>query len=283
MSWGFLYLGDIGRAENVIESNLEIAIRGGNVKSARRIFGYQSLIKCHMMDFEDVRDDCERVLRDENWSFDDGQPSDIALPPTDWRLCSILAAFAEVGLGNHPKGLKSLLEIERRIDTQPLVLDWYWRFWLDWGLVNAFLGVGDLSAAQSHAKKFVTCAEETGERTWRALALDASARVELALGALDKAIHFVERAIETMRGYETPLADWRVHQTAATAYEVLGELYLQMKHSRLSKTTRAKLSASLPKGHRLRATFEAGTAFAATPRLGGRASNEPFRALQEPP
>jgi DNA-binding winged helix-turn-helix (wHTH) protein/tetratricopeptide (TPR) repeat protein len=271
MAFAFLYLGDIGRAAHVLESNLEIAIRGGNVKSARRIFGYQGLIKCHMMDFEGARDDCERVLHDANWSSDGGQTSDIDLPPTDWRLRSILAAFAEVGLGNHYTGLKSLLEIERRIEEQPLVLDWYYRSWLDWGLVNALLGVGDLSAAQSHAKKFVAGAEQTEERTWRALALDARARVELALGAPHSAIDFVERAIETMRGYETPLADWRVHQTAAIAYEALGESYLQTKHSRLSKTTRAKLSASLPKGHRLRATFEAGTAF--TPMMGGRASN----------
>jgi tetratricopeptide (TPR) repeat protein len=51
MAWAFLYLGDIGRAAHVLESNLEIAIRGGNVKIARRISGFQSVIKCHVMDF----------------------------------------------------------------------------------------------------------------------------------------------------------------------------------------------------------------------------------------
>jgi DNA-binding winged helix-turn-helix (wHTH) protein len=273
IAWAFLYSGDVGSAAHVLESNLEIANRGENVKTARRISGFQSVIKCHMMDFEAVIQDCERILYDENWSLDGGQPSDIALPPMDWRLRSILAAFAEVGLGNHSKGLIALLAIEREIKKQPLVLDWFWRPWLDWGLVNALLGMNDLSAAQSRAKEFVASAEQTEERTWRALALDASARVELALGAPHRAIDFVERAIETMRGYETPLADWRVHQTAAAAYEALGESYLQMKHSTLSKTTRAKLSASLPNGHRLSATFEAGTAFITTLRMGDRVFN----------
>ena len=58
------------------------------------------------------------------------------------------------------------------------------------------------------------------------------------------------KALQRMEGYEVPLADWRVHATAAELHKLLRNRALADKHRALSRATIMKLVDSLPTDHR---------------------------------
>ena len=71
-----------------------------------------------------------------------------------------------------------------------------------------------------------------------------------------EALEVIAKALAATKGFETPLADWRVHATAAVAYRVIGNPQLASRHAHLAATTRRQLVESLPPRHRLRTLFE---------------------------
>jgi hypothetical protein len=82
--------------------------------------------------------------------------------------------------------------------------------------------------------------------------------VALEGGTADEAVNVVEKALAATKGFETPLADWRVHATAAVAYRTTGNLPLASRHADLGSAARQRLAESLPQEHRLRRLFESG-------------------------
>ena len=88
----------------------------------------------------------------------------------------------------------------------------------------------------------------TAERTWQALAWEVSSRVALAEGDLERAGHCIRRALTTIEGFELPLADWRVHATAADVYSRAGDIARAKQLRELSRTTILKLANSLSIG-----------------------------------
>jgi len=96
------------------------------------------------------------------------------------------------------------------------------------------------------------------ERTWQGFAWEMRARVACEQHDATHALRCVQHALDATRGYQTPLADWRIHRTAARANELAGDTQSAKRHAALSKTMKDALAATLPSGHRLRETFEAG-------------------------
>jgi len=62
-----------------------------------------------------------------------------------------------------------------------------------------------------------------------------------------------------MEGFDTPLAAWRVHATAADLAQRTGDAEKAMGHQKHSGATILRLANSLPSSHRLRATFLSAT------------------------
>jgi hypothetical protein len=58
-----------------------------------------------------------------------------------------------------------------------------------------------------------------------------------------------------MKGFEVPLAAWRVHATASQVYRYSGDRDLAEYHLALSRETIMKLANSLPAEEPLRQTF----------------------------
>ncbi|MGH9627142.1 MAG: hypothetical protein ACRD7E_02095, partial [Bryobacteraceae bacterium] len=54
--------------------------------------------------------------------------------------------------------------------------DWYWHMPLALGLTDLAMASGDVNLARIRSQEFLRVVEETEERTWKALAWDASAR-----------------------------------------------------------------------------------------------------------
>ena len=117
------------------------------------------------------------------------------------------------------------------------------------------LAKGDLPAARSEAERFLSVTLATAERTWQALAWEANARVAMALLDLDRARDCVANALTAMEGFEVPLAEWRVHATAAELYKSMQNSEDADHHRELSRATILKLADSLAAEEPLRKTF----------------------------
>jgi hypothetical protein len=112
-----------------------------------------------------------------------------------------------------------------------------------------------LILARSQAERFLQATLSTAERTWQALAWEASARVASADNDTKHADACIAQALSAMEGFEAPLAAWRVHATAADHYERVAATESAQRHRELSVATIRTLADSLPEGEPLRETF----------------------------
>jgi hypothetical protein len=197
------------------------------------------------MDFEGVREICTSILP----AF--GDPTS-----TPWRrLCRVLAAGAEAGLGKHESALEDLLVVQRDMAEHAVIHDWYSRLVLQSVLTDLLLAKGDLPRAREAGETFLAITGATAERTWQALAWEANARIALTSLDLYRAQECIAEGLSTMSGFEVPLAAWRVHATAADLSERLGDIAKAKHHRELSRAVVLELASSLHAEDSLRARF----------------------------
>jgi hypothetical protein len=77
------------------------------------------------------------------------------------------------------------------------------------------------------------------------------AREALASGDPVIALNRINSAFAATEGFETPLADWRLHRTAAAIHEARGDAGQADVHQRLFISTLERLSNSLPRGDQI--------------------------------
>jgi hypothetical protein len=123
------------------------------------------------------------------------------------------------------------------------------------GLSELWLAKGDLAQARVQGRTFLNAAMATAERTWQARAWETNARIAMAERDLPQAQLCVARALSTMEGFETPLAAWRVHATAANLAECLAKKELASYHREASCSIVSELADSLKPDQRMRNTF----------------------------
>jgi tetratricopeptide (TPR) repeat protein len=204
----------VGEALRTIGAEIALAEQNGDSYRAQTLHLYRAWVHFHALDFEGVLKICEPLL-----------PSvqDIARGP--WRrLCHILIGSAKTGLGKYASALKDFERARYEMDRQKVIHDWYWRMILESGATDLALVQGDLVRARSLAESFLRATLSTAERTWQALAWEASARVAAAGYDTEQAYACVAKALSTMEGFEVPLAAWRVHATAAGHHQRWGTL-----------------------------------------------------------
>jgi tetratricopeptide (TPR) repeat protein len=205
------------------------------------------------MDFEGVLRDCMPAAAS---PFERGAGRGTRILPPQRRIALIFCGLAEAILGNAVAALEYLRTAEGEMERQPVLMDWYWRLALDWGMVGALIANGDHDAAHLRAKCLCDLAAQTEERTWQALAWEARARAALACGAVSEAMADVAKALARCEGVTVPLAEWRVHATGASVFKAIGDAGQSGKHSRLGGAIRERLAGSLPEGDPLRSKFE---------------------------
>jgi hypothetical protein len=71
------------------------------------------------------------------------------------------------------------------------------------------------------------------------------ARASLNEGDLDNAVVHVEAAYSVTEGFETPLANWRLHRTAASVYEARGDTQRMAAARERCVEARARLAGSI--------------------------------------
>ena len=90
---------------------------------------------------------------------------------------------------------------------------------------------------------------------FKALAWEVNARIAMAVSEPEQAQDCRTKALTAMDGFEVPLAEWRVHATAAEFSELHGHSRAAKHHRELSRATVLRLAHSLPEDDPLRRTF----------------------------
>jgi tetratricopeptide (TPR) repeat protein len=253
--WTLLYLGDLGRAQHEFDRAIAMYGANGNQYGADTLTLYRCWVQFHALDFDAMLESCTQVLTETLA----GTAVRRSTLPAEQRLAILLKGLAHLGLGDTRIARVHLLDVMRRMDDEPVIFDWYWRLSLEWGLANLALIEGKLEEAMTHATRLVTLATSTEERTWHGLSWEVQARVALQLGAAADAVRCIDKAIAATQHFQTPLADWRIHHTASEAYSLIDDAATAARHAELAAAKKAALAGSLPAGHRLRDTLEAGS------------------------
>jgi hypothetical protein len=197
------------------------------------------------MDYTGARDLCDALL-----------PLVVDSARRPWRRFALtFAGWAEVGLHNHERAPEHLVAAKQEMDSHTVINDWYIRIMVQAAFTELRLAQGDLLRAVEEGEAFLKVACSTPERTWQALAWEANARIALAASELERARHCITKALTAMDGFEVPLAEWRVHATAAELSERSGRLEAARHHGGLACSTIQRLADSLSAGDPLRKTF----------------------------
>src|SRR6266851_1002916 len=245
LPWSLLFLGEWGEALRILAAEITLADKNGDRYRGQTLHLYRAWVHLHAMDFPGVLEICESILP----SLDEPERR-------PWRrFCFALTGSAEAASGRYEAAADHLTTARIEMDGRPVIHDWYCRMLLEQALTDAWLGKGDLKQARAEAQRFVAATLTTAERTWQALAWEASARVAMAEGDRGHARTCVDRAVAAMEGFEVPLAAWRVHASAAELERRLGNQRAAGRHRSLGRSTVLALANSLVDYERLRETF----------------------------
>jgi DNA-binding winged helix-turn-helix (wHTH) protein len=249
--WALFSSGEFGAALAEFDATIATCEKDGDLAAARSFKIYRGVFLFHAMDFEGVLQACGPMsgLVSDNVELAGG------VLPVERRIALIFCGLAEAGLGHGVVAMDYLRAAEAEMARQAVHLDWYWRLALEWGMVNALIAVGDNPTAVSRAGRLCDLAAQTDEQAWQALAWEARARSVLALGKGSEAMADVARALIACDGVTVPLAEWRVHATAAMVHKAAGDIPLATKHSCLGAAIRERLAGTLPQADPLQSTF----------------------------
>jgi len=245
LPWSLLFLGEWGEALRILAAEISLADKNGDRYRGQMMQLYRAWIHLHAMDFPGVLEICNSIL-----------PSFAEPARRPWRrFCLALTGSAEAASGRYGAAADHLNTARSEMDGQPVIHDWYCRMMLGQAFTDVWLAKGDLKQAGAEAERFVALTLATAERTWQALAWDASARVAMAGGDRHRARTAIDKALSSMEGFEVPLAGWRVHASAAELEGRRGSERAAGHHRSLSRATVLALANSLVDHERLRETF----------------------------
>jgi hypothetical protein len=230
-----LFGGEWTEALREAQAGIAMAEGNGEEDPLQTLRLCQAWVHLYAMDFGGVAAICKPLL---------ALPKETICSATR-RFCQVLAASAELGLGNNDQALQHLLGAEDEMARHTVVWDWYWRMPLESALTDAWLRKGDLTKARAHAEVLLNVTHGSGDPTWYALAWEAKAQVASADGNLPSALECIAKAAAAAEKVDIPLAAWRVHATGAELHRSAGNARLAARAQELSHATILKLANSL--------------------------------------
>jgi tetratricopeptide (TPR) repeat protein len=237
---GLVTSGDWGKALRVARNAVATAEKNENHNRKYALLLYQALPHLFAGDCTGALELCESALPGVQ------HPDQVMF----LHQALVMAGTALAGLGRYEPAGTFLSQARERIEAQPVQLSWYWKMPLQSALTDLSVQRGDLQQAQLEARRFVEISMATEERTWQALAWEASARVAFAGSDMPQAQDCIRKAIGVMQGFDLPVACWRVHSTAMQLFPQNAE-----EHQRQAAAGIQRLSESLKEFPQLQETF----------------------------
>lgn len=127
----------------------------------------------------------------------------------------LVSGLAQLSCGDPPGAARHLDALAERAAAHPALMEWALRLPLHLTRSECACADGDWQRAGAEADAAAALAAEPGERTYLALAHRARAAAALAARRIDAATVAITAAAGVLDGGETPLAAWRVWETAA--------------------------------------------------------------------
>jgi DNA-binding winged helix-turn-helix (wHTH) protein len=247
-AWAQLFLGELGRSMESFDEGMASFRENGDYFAARTLEVYRGWLLVYTMDYESIIEMYERFVPASNPTDRALEADPGALLPVQHRACIVLAGLAYIGLEDGVRAASLFAQARQQMDATPIMFDWYWRLATEWGTAEAATMAGDHRTARSRGEAFLKLALATEDRTWQALAWEVVARGALASGDPVIALDCINSAFAAAAGFETPLADWRLHRTAAAIHEARGDTEQAEVQQRRFASTLERLSNSLPRG-----------------------------------
>jgi tetratricopeptide (TPR) repeat protein len=220
----------------------------GNDYSSRVLQLIRGWFRTYVGDFDGAHDDCLAAAASDASHV----ASAPALDPHEYRIYLVVRGAAEVGARNFVRASELFAERDRLTAEAPVSLDWYWRLIAEYETVHLWLAAGEVDRAEEHARLLLKLTLQTSERTFQTLAWDALAQVAILQGNPLAALESIERALTISSEYETHLATWRVHATAARAYQMSGRVVDAATARELSARSSGRLLSTFAESHPLR-------------------------------
>jgi hypothetical protein len=183
-------------------------------------------------DFEGARAVCEQEFKRQDSQLGQG-------------LGLIVLGAAHLGLGEFDRALDLSSEINRQLDGRSILMDWILQMPFQLGWSECRLARGEIDLARREAERLCELAARPPERTYLALGHHLLAEIALAEGSLDRAEGELSTAFVALAGEDAPLAEWRVHVTAATLHGRRKHKAQAKRHLSQSAETLLRLKDSL--------------------------------------
>jgi DNA-binding winged helix-turn-helix (wHTH) protein/tetratricopeptide (TPR) repeat protein len=231
--WALLHHGELGQALDVLTDGLQVADRNGH-RAWARVFRFgMAWVHVQAFDFGNAQSLCERELE---------QPPE---PRLGQFLGQIILAMANLGLGERDNALQVLNEVVNHVERGDGLMDWILRMPLHLALAQCRLARGELASARRHAKQLCDFATQPPERTYLSLGWHMLAEITLSARDDAQAESELSKALATLEGAHCPLAEWRVHETAAALWTRRRQLAQAKRHRATSAATLERLIESL--------------------------------------
>ena len=213
-SWALLHLGQWGDALSLVNESILLAERNGHGTATTLLRVMQARIYAQAFDFAAARRICQQTLVRAR----EGSPRFLTLT---------VLGDAHLALGELDLALDCFNEVIERSQAGPLRLDWIFRLPLYLGRSAMWLKRGEYDRARQDALELCQLAGQSGQRTYFALAWRQLAAIALAENDPRQAEREIQVSLEALggdalEGAQTPLAGWRVLQTAAEILDQLG-------------------------------------------------------------
>jgi len=205
-AWALLHAGRWAELLETLASGLAMAEKNGH-RSWSMLFRLErAQLASAAHDFEPARALAAEVLAQASESPE----------PTGQILFHGRIALAEalIGLARPAEAEAVLDEIERGLARENSLMDWMLYLPLRRCEAECRLALGDLDRARTAAADLAARAEQCGERTYQALALDLSGRIAARAGDEAEARAALRRALALTEEHDLPLARSRVLRTA---------------------------------------------------------------------
>jgi DNA-binding winged helix-turn-helix (wHTH) protein/tetratricopeptide (TPR) repeat protein len=202
-----LLSGELGSALSIADSSLELARRDGSRIREYLHEAIKAWIYCEAMNWKGSLEICERIFPHLK------SPDTVSAQ----KACVILQGTSEAKLGRYESARRHFAEATSLIEERPTWMDWYWQLLLFRAEADMKLATRSSDARES-ANRFLSAALASEERTWQALAWEIDARVALDEGDVFHARESIVHALEVVKDRDLPIAQWRVHSTAARIF-----------------------------------------------------------------